>query len=108
MNGETPIVGIMPGPMIATYQAAKAARGAKVRGKFASFNGTLELDEADLTKSKVEVSMDVASVNTSEDKRDAHLHSGDFFDAEKFPTATFKGTSITKSGDGYLIKGDRQ
>jgi polyisoprenoid-binding protein YceI len=79
---------------------------AKVRGQFTSFNGTLELDEADLTKSKVDVSIDVGSVNTSEDKRDAHLRSGDFFDAEKFPSATFKSASITKSGDGYLVKGD--
>jgi polyisoprenoid-binding protein YceI len=79
---------------------------AKVRGKFTNFSGTLELDEGDLTKSKVDVSIDVGSVSTSEDKRDAHLRSGDFFDAEKFPTATFKSASITKSGDGYLVKGD--
>jgi polyisoprenoid-binding protein YceI len=79
---------------------------AKVRGKFTSFNGALELDEADLTKSKVDVSIDIASVNTSDEKRDAHLRSGDFFDVERFPTATFKSTSITKSGDGYLVKGE--
>ena len=79
---------------------------AKVRGKFTNFNGTLELDETELTKSKIDVSIDVASVNTSDDKRDAHLRSGDFFDAEKFPTATFKSTSIVKSGEGYLVKGD--
>lgn len=79
---------------------------AKVRGKFTGFTGTLELDEADLTKSKVDVSIDVASINTADDKRDAHLRSGDFFDAEKFPTATFKSTAITKNGDDYLVKGD--
>jgi len=79
---------------------------ARVRGKFANFKGTLELDEVDLTKSKVDVSIDVASINTSDDKRDAHLRSGDFFDAERFPTATFRSTSITKSGDEYLVKGD--
>jgi len=79
---------------------------AKVRGKFTSLKGAIELDEADLTHSKIDVSIDVASVNTSEDKRDAHLRSGDFFDAEKFPTATFKSTSITKNGDAYLVKGD--
>ena len=70
---------------------------AKVRGKFTKFRGTIELNEADLTRSQIDVSIDVASVNTSEDTRDAHLRSGDFFDAEKFPTATFKSTSITKS-----------
>ena len=79
---------------------------AKVRGKFTKFRGTIELDEADLTRSQIDVSIDVASVNTSEDTRDAHLRSGDFFDAEKFPTATFKSTSITKNGDVYLVKGD--
>jgi polyisoprenoid-binding protein YceI len=79
---------------------------AKVRGKFTSFKGTLELDEADLTKSKVDVSIDVASVNTADEKRDTHLRSGDFFESEKFPTATFKSKSITKSGDEYLVKGD--
>ena len=79
---------------------------AKVRGKFTSFQGSIELDEADLTQSRVAVSIDVASVNTSEDKRDAHLRSGDFFDAETFPTATFKSSAIVKNGDAYLIKGD--
>jgi len=79
---------------------------AKVRGKFTKFEGTIELDEADLTRSQIDVSIDVASVNTSEDTRDAHLRSGDFFDAEKFPTATFKSTSITNNGDAYLVKGD--
>jgi polyisoprenoid-binding protein YceI len=43
---------------------------------------------------------------TSDDTRDAHLRSGDFFDAEKFPRATFKSTSITKHADAYLVKGD--
>jgi polyisoprenoid-binding protein YceI len=79
---------------------------AKVRGKFTKFRGTIELDEADLTRSQIDVSIDVASVNTSEDTRDGHLRSGDFFDAEKFATATFKSTSITKNGDAYLVKGD--
>jgi len=79
---------------------------AKVRGKFTKFRGTIELEEADLTRSQIDVSIDVASVNTSEDTRDGHLRSGDFFDAEKFPTATFKSTSITKNGDAYLVKGD--
>jgi polyisoprenoid-binding protein YceI len=79
---------------------------AKVRGKFTGFSGTLELDEADLTKSKVDVEIDVATVNTADEKRDAHLRSGDFFESEKFPKATFKSKSITKSGDEYVVKGD--
>ncbi len=79
---------------------------AKVRGKFTGFSGTLDLDEADLTKSKVDVSIDVATVNTAEEKRDAHLRSGDFFDVEKFPKATFASKSITKNGDAYDVTGD--
>ncbi len=80
---------------------------AKVRGKFTGFSGILELDEADLTKSKVDVSIDVATVNTADEKRDAHLRSGDFFESEKFPTATFKSKSISKAGgEYYLVKGD--
>lgn len=79
---------------------------AKVRGSFRSFSGTLELDDADLTRSSVSVSIDAASVDTAEPKRNAHLKSADFFDVERFPTLTFKSKSITKSGDRYAVTGD--
>jgi len=70
---------------------------AKVRGKFTKFRGTIELDEADLTRSQIDVSIDVASINTSEDTRDGHLRSGDFFDAEKFPTRPSKARRSLKT-----------
>jgi polyisoprenoid-binding protein YceI len=79
---------------------------AKVRGKFTKFSGALELDEADLTKSKVNVEIDVTSIDTAEEKRDGHLKSPDFFDVEKFPKATFKSKSITKNGESYDVTGD--
>ena len=78
----------------------------KVRGAFKSFKGTLELDDADMTKSKIDVSIDASSIDTAEEKRDGHLKSADFFDVEKFPTLTFKSKSITKKGDAYDVVGD--
>jgi polyisoprenoid-binding protein YceI len=78
----------------------------KVRGSFKSFRGALQLDEADLTSSSVDVSIDVSSIDTGEPKRDGHLTSPDFFDAAQFPALTFKSTAISKSGDAYQLTGD--
>jgi len=78
-----------------------------VKGQFQKVSGTVELDEKDATKSKIEVSIDTASIDTREAKRDAHLKSADFFDAAKFPALTFKSTKIEKAGKGKLkITGD--
>ncbi len=78
----------------------------KVHGRFHTWTGKLALDEADLTKSHIEVAIDATSVDTKEDKRDAHLRSPDFLDVEKFPTITFKSTAITRDGDDYQMTGD--
>ncbi|MEX2423903.1 MAG: YceI family protein [Acidimicrobiia bacterium] len=78
----------------------------KVRGSFASFTGTLDVAE-DLTQSKVDVSMDTASVTTGAEDRDNHLRSGDFFDVENFPTMKFESTEIKDLGDGnYEVAGN--
>jgi polyisoprenoid-binding protein YceI len=77
-----------------------------VRGEFAKTTGKLVLDEADITKSTVEATIDVASVNTREEKRDADLKSPNFFDVAKFPTLTFKSTKVVKHGDGLKVTGD--
>ena len=78
-----------------------------VKGQFKGVTGTLKLDNADLTKSGVEVSIDAATINTNEAQRDAHLKSADFFDVEKFPTLTFKSTRVSKGKDGALtVAGD--
>lgn len=79
----------------------------KVHGRFSLWGGTLEIDNDDITRSRVDVSIDAASVDTKEDKRDAHLRSADFFDVEKFPALTFKSTKVEKTGDEELaITGD--
>jgi polyisoprenoid-binding protein YceI len=78
----------------------------KVRGSFASFTGTIEVAD-DLTQSKVDVSIDTASVTTGAEDRDNHLRSGDFFDVENFPTMKFQSTEINDLGDGkYEVIGD--
>jgi polyisoprenoid-binding protein YceI len=71
----------------------------KVHGSFKTWSGSLSFDDADISKSHFEASIDAASVDTKEEKRDAHLRAPDFFDAEKFPKLTFKSTKIVKKGD---------
>src|ERR1700716_357569 len=73
-----------------------------VKGQFAIVTGILSLDEGDVTRSRVEASLDAASVNTRDAQRDAHLKSADFFDVEKFPTLSFKSTGIRQVRDGEL------
>jgi polyisoprenoid-binding protein YceI len=77
-----------------------------VKGQFEKLKGTIELDEKDVTKSTVEVTIDLASVNTHEPKRDGHLKSPDFFDVAKYPTATFKSTKVQKAGKKLKVTGD--
>jgi polyisoprenoid-binding protein YceI len=73
-----------------------------VRGNFQKVAGNVTLDDADVTKSIVDVTIDAASIDTREPKRDAHLKSPDFFDVTKFPTITFKSTKIEKLGKDKL------
>ncbi len=78
-----------------------------VKGHFTGVTGVLTLDEQDITKSRVEASIDAASINTREADRDIHLKSADFLDVEKFPKLTFTSTRITRTGDGELqVEGD--
>ena len=78
-----------------------------VKGRFSKLSGALIFDESDLEKSRVEVSIDAASIQTGDDQRDAHLKSPDFFDVEKFPTLTFKSKGISIVRDGELsVEGD--
>jgi polyisoprenoid-binding protein YceI len=79
----------------------------KVHGRFQTWGGTLIIDDADVTRSRVEVTNDVASIDTKEEKRDAHLRSADFFDAENHPKLTFVSTSVKKISDEELeVTGD--
>jgi polyisoprenoid-binding protein YceI len=78
----------------------------KVRGNFADFAGTIELDAAHPERSSVSVTIQAASVTTRQPDRDAHLRSADFFDVEHFPTLTFVSTSIVPRGnDLYDVTG---
>jgi polyisoprenoid-binding protein YceI len=79
----------------------------KVHGRFGKWDGKITLDEADPTRSSVAVSVDVASIDTNEAKRDGHLRSADFFDVEKFPKLTFESKRVTALGGGELeVAGD--
>ena len=79
----------------------------KVRGRFTKWTGQLQLDEQDLTRSRVDVEIDVASVDTHEPQRDAHLRSGDFFEAEKHPRIVFKSKRVEEKGKEHLaVTGD--
>ena len=74
-----------------------------VRGSFKAFSGTVIADDADVTKSKIHLEIDAASITTENDKRDEHLKSADFFDVAKFPKLTFDSTSIQKgAAEGQL------
>ncbi|MEJ7809263.1 MAG: YceI family protein [Gemmatimonadaceae bacterium] len=76
-----------------------------VRGAFADVAGTIMYAEGDLTRSTVNVIIDVASINTNSRTRDQHLRSPDFFDAAKYPTITFRSTRITRTPAGLAVRG---
>ncbi|HSS96664.1 MAG TPA: YceI family protein [Terriglobales bacterium] len=76
-----------------------------VSGGFRDFNGTINYDPADVSKSSVDVHIVASSINTGEEKRDGHLKSPDFFDVQKFPELTFKSTKVEKKGDGFVAYG---
>lgn len=78
-----------------------------VKGQFTGVTGALTLNEPDIAGSKVEATIDAASIQTRDAQRDAHLKSADFFDVEKYPTLTFRSTSIKPAGEGELdVTGD--
>jgi polyisoprenoid-binding protein YceI len=78
-----------------------------VRGAFTKVNGTVQLDDKDITKSSVDVTIDVNSVDTRVPDRDKDLRSDHFFDAEHFPTITFKSKRVEQVAPGKLkVTGD--
>lgn len=87
--------------------AVKHMMFSTVRGHFSTFEGTIVVDHANPANSTVSVSIDPASITTGDTNRDGHLRSADFFDVEKYPTMTFKSTSIDfKSEDNFTINGE--
>ncbi|NOU47833.1 MAG: YceI family protein [Bacteroidales bacterium] len=78
-----------------------------VTGKFDSFEGKILSDKPDFSDAAISFTIQVASVNTENEKRDGHLQGADFFDVAKYPTIGFKGKSLTQvSGNKYVVKGD--
>jgi len=77
----------------------------KVRGNFGLKSATIEAP-ANPLEAKVTASVDVASVDTKDEARDNHLRSGDFFDAEQFPTLEFASTGVRYEGGDFLVDGD--
>jgi polyisoprenoid-binding protein YceI len=77
-----------------------------VKGSFKKFAGNVHLDESDLSKMTVELSIETDSVDSADVKRDTHLKSPEFFDVKKFPKMTFKSTKVERAGEGYKVMGD--
>lgn len=73
-----------------------------VRGAFSKVTGTIQFDDQDVSKSSVDVSIDVSTVDTREPARDKDLRSEKFFDVEHFPTMTFKSSKVERAGAGKL------
>lgn len=97
---------IDPGHTVAEF-GVKHLMVSTVKGRFTGVSGTIELDEQDVTRSRVDVAIDVATVSTHDEKRDAHLRSDDFFAAEQFPQITFTSTKVEPNGKDRLnVTGD--
>jgi polyisoprenoid-binding protein YceI len=80
---------------------------ANVKGEFDKVSGMVVFDPANPSASSIEASIDVATISTRDEQRDAHLKNPDFLDAEKFPTITFKSKEVAASGDdSFEVVGD--
>ena len=73
-----------------------------VKGQFSGVSGKLTLDEGTVTNSRIEATLDAATINTGDPQRDAHLKSADFFEAEKYPALSFQSTRITRRAASEL------
>lgn len=82
----------------------------KVRGRFAAVGGAVVLDEAEPSRSRVEVEIEAASIDTRQEDRDAHLRSPEFLDVETHPTLTFRSTRVERltleSGSAFRVIGE--
>jgi polyisoprenoid-binding protein YceI len=77
----------------------------KVRGRFDKFEGSIVTGENPLDSS-VTASVDLSSINTGQEQRDAHIRSADFFEVETYPTMTFTSTGVRADGDDFLLDGN--
>jgi polyisoprenoid-binding protein YceI len=80
---------------------------ANVKGSIKGITGDLTEHTTDASLSSIEATLDVSTLNTGEPDRDKHLKSADFFELEKYPTITFKSTTVKRKGpDEYAVTGD--
>ncbi|MFT3838109.1 MAG: YceI family protein [Myxococcaceae bacterium] len=88
------------------YFSAKHMMLSTVTGEAGTVAATLNLDDKDVTKSKVDATVDLNDLKSGVEKRDQHLKSPDFFDVAKFPKMTFKSTKVEKAGEKLKVTGD--
>jgi polyisoprenoid-binding protein YceI len=110
------IIGITPTAEAAEWEFDKAHTQIKFRvkhlmvanvwGDFDEFQGTILYDPDKPQDARVNVTIDINSIDTGNDKRDGHLKSEDFFYAEKYPTMTFESTKVSVDGNGLKVTGD--
>lgn len=86
--------------------AARHAMVTKVRGSFNQFEGAGFFDAETPANSRLEVTIQSASIDTRNADRDAHLRSNDFFDMESYPTIRFSSTEVASGGSAYRVTGD--
>jgi polyisoprenoid-binding protein YceI len=77
-----------------------------VEGRFKDFTGTINYDDKDVTKSTVEFTAKIESIDTGVEPRNKHLRTADFFDVAKYPEMTFKSAKVERKGKGYVLYGD--
>src|SRR3954452_3013785 len=78
-----------------------------VSGSFKSFAAEVETEDADFSTAQINLSVDMASISTNNEQRDAHLRNSDFFEVETYPELTFKSTKVEKTGDDtFAVSGE--
>jgi polyisoprenoid-binding protein YceI len=85
--------------------AARHMMVSKVRGRFRTFSGQL-VTGADPLDSSVTAEIDLNSIDTGQEQRDAHLRSADFFEVETYPAMTYRSTGVRRHGDGFILDGE--
>ena len=96
---------IDPNHSSVNFAVAHAMGLSTVVGRFTAFEGKIVLDDKDISKSAVNVTIKTASINTDVANRDNDLRSPNYFDVEKFPEITFQSKSVEKTGNGYVAHG---
>jgi polyisoprenoid-binding protein YceI len=84
--------------------AARHMMVSKVRGRFRTFSGQIVTGASPLDSS-VTAEIDLSSIDTGNEQRDAHIRSADFFEVETYPTMTYRSTGVRQHGDGFILDG---